>query len=215
MPVDTLVEAGAVPRRLLRYEAESTPRKARLFACGCARLAWSLLDAPAARRAVVTAEEFADGLATAREFRSAASDARAVRKAAPRLDADDKQRYRALTAVYHASHPGHKGSTPFDQAVAALEALPPDLRDAGGPGLVECVFGRPASIPAPPYAWLTPEVQQLAAELYAARAWERTPELADALSEAGCYWTPLLEHLRTGGSHTRGCWALDFVLGRA
>lgn len=215
MPVDAaLREPSEVARQLLRVEAAATARQARLFACGCARLAWDLLDAPAARRAVVLAEEFADGRVTAGEFREAASAARAVRKAAPRSDADDKRRYRALTAVYHASHSGSKGAPPFAHAVAALDALPVDLRDAGGPGLVRCVFGAPGSAPPAPHAWRTPAVVALAAELSAARAWHRLPELADVLTDAGCYWSPLLEHLRGDGPHARGCWALDFVLAR-
>lgn len=215
MPVNAVREPSEVARQLLRVEAAATGRKARLFACGCARLAWDLLDAPAARRAVVTAEEFADGRVAAGEFRDAATAARFVRKTAPRYDADDKRRYRALTAVYHASHSGSKGAPPFAHAVAALEALPAELRDAGGPGLVRCVFGAPAAAPPPPYAWLTDAVRGLADEVYAARAWDRLPELADALVAAGCYWSPLLDHLRAGGPHARGCWALDFVLGRS
>lgn len=215
MPSEALREPSEVARLVLRVEAAATPRKARLFACACARLAWDLLDAPAARRAVVTAEEYADGRVPAGEFRAASADARWVRKTAPRFDAEDKRRYRALTAVYHASHGGQKGSPPFGHAVAALDALPADLRDAGGPGLVRCVFGTPSAIPPAPHAWLTPAVRALAEDLYAARAWHRLPELAEALSAAGCYWSPLLDHLRDGGPHARGCWALDFVLGRA
>src|SRR2546430_54362 len=83
MPVGALREPSDVARHLLRVEAAATPRQARLFACGCARLAWDLLDAPAARRAVVTAEEFSDGRVTVGEFRAAAAAARWVRKTAP------------------------------------------------------------------------------------------------------------------------------------
>jgi hypothetical protein len=215
MPADTVRQPSEVTRLLMRAEAGATPRKSRLFACGCARLAWNLLDAPAARRAVVTAEEYADGGVTAGEFRTAAAGARLVRKSSPRSDSDDKRRYRALTAVYHAAYTGQKGGSPFAYAVAALEALPADVRDAGGPGLVGCVFGAPPSCPPAPYAWQTPEVTVLAAEVYAGRAWDRLPELAESLAAAGCYWSPLLDHLRDGGPHTRGCWALDFMLGRA
>ncbi len=38
--------------------------------------------------------------------------------------------------------------------------------------------------------------------------------LADALEEAGCADPELLGHLRGPGSHVRGCWAVDAVLGR-
>jgi hypothetical protein len=46
------------------------------------------------------------------------------------------------------------------------------------------------------------------------RAWDRMPILADALEDAGCAEPSLLEHLRQGGAHARGCWALDLLLGR-
>lgn len=213
MPIDTFREPSASARLLMRAEAAATPRKARLFACGCARLAWNLLDAPAARRAVVVAEEFADKVISSAEFRAASAAARQVRKAAARSHPEDKRRYRVLTAVYYASHFGQKGTPPFAHAVAALEALPPDLRDAGGPGLVRCVFGSPGVDPLP--LWLDPPVTALAAGIYEARAWGRLPELADGLVAAGFYSTPLLDHLREPGPHTRGCWALDLVLGRA
>jgi hypothetical protein len=38
--------------------------------------------------------------------------------------------------------------------------------------------------------------------------------LADALEEAGATDAALLGHLRGGGEHWRGCWAVDAVLGK-
>jgi hypothetical protein len=38
--------------------------------------------------------------------------------------------------------------------------------------------------------------------------------LADALEEAGSTDASLLEHLRSGREHWRGCWALDLLTGR-
>jgi hypothetical protein len=40
------------------------------------------------------------------------------------------------------------------------------------------------------------------------------PILADALEDAGCTDEAVLDHLRSGGPHVPGCWALDAVLGR-
>jgi hypothetical protein len=39
--------------------------------------------------------------------------------------------------------------------------------------------------------------------------------LADALEEAGCRDQSVLDHLRSPGTHVRGCWPLDLILGRA
>jgi hypothetical protein len=38
--------------------------------------------------------------------------------------------------------------------------------------------------------------------------------LADALEEAGCTDAGLLNHLRAGGAHVRGCFVLDLLLGK-
>lgn len=43
---------------------------------------------------------------------------------------------------------------------------------------------------------------------------QRMAVLADAVEEAGCDDAELLAHLRSGGDHPRGCWAVDLVLGR-
>jgi hypothetical protein len=42
---------------------------------------------------------------------------------------------------------------------------------------------------------------------------DRLAVLADALEEAGCEDGQILGHLRSGGDHYRGCWAVDLLLG--
>jgi hypothetical protein len=39
--------------------------------------------------------------------------------------------------------------------------------------------------------------------------------LADALEDAGCDDTSMLEHLREPGPHARGCWVVDLLTGRS
>jgi hypothetical protein len=79
---------------------------------------------------------------------------------------------------------------------------------------------RPAVSP----AWLAWE-DGLVARLARAAYEERTPEsgaldndrlavLADALDEAGCAEAEILKHLRSGGEHSRGCFAVDLLLGK-
>jgi hypothetical protein len=43
---------------------------------------------------------------------------------------------------------------------------------------------------------------------------DRLAVLADALEDAGCEDTDLLNHLRSPGPHVRGCWVLDLLLGK-
>jgi hypothetical protein len=38
--------------------------------------------------------------------------------------------------------------------------------------------------------------------------------LADALEDAGCTDTAILEHCRSGGDHVRGCWVVDALLNK-
>jgi hypothetical protein len=57
-------------------------------------------------------------------------------------------------------------------------------------------------------------VDYLAEGIYADRAWDRLPVLADALEDAGCGDPAVLGHLRGPGPHARGCWVVDLVLGK-
>jgi hypothetical protein len=40
------------------------------------------------------------------------------------------------------------------------------------------------------------------------------PILGDALEEAGCSDTTILDHCRQPAEHVRGCWLVDRILGR-
>jgi hypothetical protein len=69
--------------------------------------------------------------------------------------------------------------------------------------------------------WLSPTVLQFARATYDER---RLPGgtldssslviLADALEEAGCTDSAILEHCRGPGPHVRGCWVIDLLLGK-
>jgi hypothetical protein len=80
--------------------------------------------------------------------------------------------------------------------------------------LVRCLFGNPFRSRPTCGAWLTRDVKALAEAIYAERAFERMPHLADALEAAGCTSADLLEHCRTGREHARGCWVVDLLLGK-
>jgi hypothetical protein len=42
----------------------------------------------------------------------------------------------------------------------------------------------------------------------------RNALLADALEDAGCSDTDILEHFRRSGEYARGCWVIDLLLGK-
>ena len=60
-----------------------------------------------------------------------------------------------------------------------------------------------------------PTVVSLAEGIYADRAYDRLPVLADALRDAGCEDPDVVSHCRGPGSHVRGCWVVDLVLGKS
>jgi hypothetical protein len=62
--------------------------------------------------------------------------------------------------------------------------------------------------------WRTETAVALAIGIYADRAFDRLPILADALEEAGCDQQDVLAHCRDAGEHVRGCWVVDLVLGK-
>jgi hypothetical protein len=71
------------------------------------------------------------------------------------------------------------------------------------------------AIPQPPaHPWLIPAVTALARAIYEARDWAALGPLSDALEQAGCDDAALLAHLRSPGSHARGCWVIDLLLGK-
>jgi hypothetical protein len=76
------------------------------------------------------------------------------------------------------------------------------------------VFGPPARFDPAWRAANDRAAELLARAAYERDEWELTPILADALEDAGCGDGALLTHLRSGGPHVRGCWAVDLVLGR-
>ena len=62
-------------------------------------------------------------------------------------------------------------------------------------------------------SWNSEAVPSIARRIYEERTFHLMPILADALEEAGCIHTAILEHCRLESRHARGCWVLDSILG--
>jgi hypothetical protein len=78
------------------------------------------------------------------------------------------------------------------------------------------IFGNPFRPVTFSPSWRTSDVLLLARGIYAEKAFDRMPILADALQDAGCDSEPILDHLRDPhATHVRGCWALDLVLDKS
>jgi len=78
--------------------------------------------------------------------------------------------------------------------------------------IVREIFGNPFHPVAVEPRWQTETVVAIATGIYAERAFDRLPILADALEEAGCDNGDVLSHCRGPGPHVRGCWVVDLLL---
>jgi hypothetical protein len=182
----------------LQHRAGAPPgdRKWRLFAAACCRLRWDGMD-DRCRAAVEVAERHADGEATAAEL------AAALRDVAPG-NRGKGVGHRRLAAR------ACRSPLEYAQPSSAKERRQHVL-------LLRDVFGNPFRPVRSDRAWLAwnnGTVGALAEKIYAERAFELLPVLADALEEAGCTDPEILGHLRGPGPHVRGCWAVDLLLGK-
>ncbi len=168
----------------IRASGRATDRKTRLFFVAQCRQSWSYLPDDESRHAVETAEQFADGLTGAVDLQSA-RDA---------IVPGTNRRWAEMAWLTAAN--------PIVLSAARNIALSHDI------------FGNPfRSVTFSP-DWRTPTVTTLAAQMYESRDFGAMPILADALQDAGCDSTDVLNHCRQPGVHVRGCWVVDWVLGK-
>ena len=204
----------------LRDTGMASERKLRLFAVAFCRHQWELLTDHRSRKAVEVAELFADELASqhernraAVEALTAASEAGKARKGAEELSLPSLTAYAATAAWY---------TVYYEASSAASTTCDADAVDwyvANGvemphPRLVREVFGNPFRPVSIDKAWLTPNAAALAQAIYDDHAFDRMPDLAEALENSGCTNTAILDHCRGPGPHVRGCWVIDLLLGK-
>ncbi|HEY1189515.1 MAG TPA: hypothetical protein VGE74_17855 [Gemmata sp.] len=80
--------------------------------------------------------------------------------------------------------------------------------------LVHELFGNPFRPVTFASEWRTDTATALAREMYESRDFSAMPILADALQDAECDSADVLDHCRGEGSHVRGCWVVDLLLGK-
>ncbi len=206
-----------------RKRCHFSARKRRLFACACCGRLKHLLP-HVHRRALATAESFADDLATREELAAAWSAAHhhplttvshaawAACTVASLGVATLTQGHLSMVSLYAANAvanrdvraraEGPHGSPTWHVERARHRAV---LRDLTHP--TRAVKLEPVC--------LSRVVVAVAWAIYEEQRPGDMPVLADALEEAGCDEAELLEHCRTPGEHVRGCWALDALLGKS
>jgi hypothetical protein len=192
-------------KRLKWVEEHWTPRKMRLFSVACSRAVWDVIDHPQLRRAVEVTERYADGKATAKQL-AAAREAASKVKDAWDEEAEKKGSYyrvHAAQAVWFGA-----GQEPSFDAVAPVNLQCALIRD-----LLGSPFRPTPKIDPAWLKWNRGAVPKLARSIYEERRFEEMSILPDALEEAGCTNTDLLEHCRADKPHARGCWVVDLILG--
>jgi hypothetical protein len=180
--------ACAYPLRMMQFlEARASMRRIRLFTSAVLRRDETLMTFGAWRRAMEVSERFADGEATTAEWHS------------------------ACTALQEACKGNDPEPTP--DIVGSYRESDREMLV----GLVRDIFGNPfrhVSIHPAWLMWHEGAIPRLAQAIYAERAFDRLPILADALENAGCDDANILAHCRQPGEHVRGCWVVDLLLGK-
>lgn len=202
------------PQKLLAFlRGKVSDRKLRLFAVACCRQIWDRVTDERSRTSVTVAELFADGLATPAELQRACHAAFDV---STTTAAAGGAAWAAASACASTSHPDIALRIRGNGGIAWTAAY----RAKSGPRLRQCVLLR--DIVANPFRpvtvdplWLTSNVAALAKRIYDERAFDSLPILADALEDAGCNNTDILNHCRGSGEHVRGCWVVDLILGKS
>jgi hypothetical protein len=194
----------------LRSSGASSDHKVRLFLAACCRAAWHLVKARKSREAVEVAERYAEGSASERERKVMCG-------AAWKVTAPPGGEY---AAAYLAAR-SLDNPINADWGYADEMALPSLVRHSGTlTAAAQChmvsdLFGTLPFRPVPlDPSWWTAHVVVLAQAIYDQRAFERMPELGEALERAGCSNKDILDHCRQAGEHVRGCWVVDLILGK-
>ncbi|HYT87959.1 MAG TPA: hypothetical protein VEL76_04510 [Gemmataceae bacterium] len=193
-------------------------RKFRLWGCACVRRIWSLLTDERSRKAVEVAERYADGFVGDEELRIAAAAApveltHSVTAADAACGAVHPDPARAAEFAAFAARAAVVRATAATQSPRAARAVAKAAERAAQATLLRCVFGsRPFHPVVIDPSWRTPSVLTLANSIYENLRFEDMPVLADALEEAGCTDSAILDHCRGSGAHTRGCWPVDLLL---
>jgi hypothetical protein len=171
---------------------------------------------------VETAEKFADSLVPDRERNETYVAARAAANDV-RISAQNEYDRRRASLLYCAVHSVGTDAQ-VDRIHAALDfagltraRFSDGQRDQLLHLLLRDIVGNPFRLVTVDTAWLENNdkcVVRLAQAIYAGRAFDRLPILADALEDAGCTDAAILEHCRGPGPHVRGCWVVDLLLGK-
>lgn len=214
-------------RMIREWDGVISPRKLRLIGCGCYRLAWDLIPLLELRPVVELAERAADEAVDRSEELKAWIVANRARNLSTGTKPDIPAEYKSVNgragawAAYslNGSGSGLDAESVLRCTLEALDELSvvnrlPSVNRRRHAEIVRCVVGNPFRPLTFDPAWRTETAVALATGIYAERAFDRLPILADSLEEAGCDNADVLAHCRGPGPHARGCWVVDGLLSK-
>jgi hypothetical protein len=222
-------ETAADPQPMLRFVREKTSdRRLRLFGCACIRRVLPLLgDRAVSRKTVEFAERFADGLATRNELHGQAWGPAGQAFSVvlwSAFDAAETAAEFAAGVVRLSTVVEPWGPNDAEARLAVEEMMSPEQMEwADGAQnderraqaqLASDIFGNPFRPVLFDRRWRTADTVGIARGIYEDRAFDRLGLLADALMDAGCADEQVLGHCRSQGPHVRGCFVVDWVLGK-
>ena len=199
---------------LLDMIADGTSRKRRLLGAAVCYHLSTLIDLADGLEAIQAAEMYADGW----ERRSAM--VYQGQRIGNTIDVIRRDGYsEAVHAIFAVCRPGIALDLKHlvHWASAATERVPDRVADAESNRLqfLRDIFGNPFRPVTFAPEWRTEAAIGIAAKMYDSRDFGNMPVLADALQDAGCEHADILAHCREPGTHVRGCWVVDLVLGKA
>jgi hypothetical protein len=207
--------ACADPLQLI--DGHPTPldeRKLLLWACACCRQVWDVL-ASQRQKAVLVTERYADNLASQGELIASWDASKSSLWDAWLFSIQPPSIARCVTFAAHtaALHAWCRAWGHPDTKPAARSRIQQQEAD-----LFRHIIGDPFHPRRIQPDWLTWQggtVLHLARVLANEGRNHEFPILGDALEDAGCTDSVILDHCRQGGHHPRGCWLLDQLTGRA
>jgi hypothetical protein len=206
-------------RPMLNFlRGKTSDRKLRLFGAACLRRMEDEFPDQETDTAVRVAEEYADGLVGSNVLKKA-------RTATERLTKfESMNRLRIAASQLCALEISYSVSSVlellFDHAREGkwLPPFLPSSRMSFSSSLLREITGtlpfKSVSLEPDWLAWNDRTIPKLAQAIYDDRAFDRLAILADALEDAGCTDAAILAHCRQPGTHVRGCWVVDLLLGK-
>jgi hypothetical protein len=192
-------------------------RRLRLFLCADVRRAWNLLEYEVYRKAIETAERFADDQADEHELKTLWQEVTNLTLNRER-ERESGPQILASYAAGVASFPKLSDSLKSWIHTARIHRTTKPPHSGPPCDILRDLYGNPfRRVQAEPswLKWNAGALPKMAQAIYDERANDRLPLLADALEDAGCTAAAILDHCRGPGPHVRGCWVVDLLRGQA